>query len=227
VPAQDLGGAVSVARMQAIDAEAITALGIPRLILMEHAGRAVAGAVRRLLPKPASVLVCSGTGFNGGDGLAAARHLHQRGYPVAVVLAGRRAQLREEPAVFAAILERLGVRVQECPGLEQLAAAEQRLAGSRLVVDALLGIGARGAAREPIASLIAAMNRCGATVVSADVPSGLDGDTGAVQGVAVKATATVAFGLVKRGCLLGQGPAHAGRLIVDAITIPPHLLRPT
>ena len=68
------------------------------------------------------------------------------------------------------------------------------------------------------------MNRSGKPIVSADLPSGLDGDTGAVQGIAVRAAATVAFGLAKRGCWLGEGPAHAGRLIVDPITIPATLL---
>ena len=212
--------------MQAIDEAAITALGIPRLLLMDHAGLAVARTVQHVLPTPSPVLVCSGAGFNGGEGLAAARHLRQWGYPVTVVLAGRYDRLREEPAVFAAILKRLEVPVQECAGIEEVAAAERTLAASRIVIDALLGIGARGMVREPLTSLIAAMNRSGKPIVSADLPSGLDGDTGAVQGIAVRATATVAFGLAKRGCWLGEGPAHTGTLIVDAITIPTGLLHP-
>jgi len=95
----------------------------------------------------------------------------------------------------------------------------------RLLIDALVGIGARGTVREPLASLISWMNRSGKPIVAIDVPSGLDADTGLVQGVAVKATVTVTFGLPKRGCLLGQGPAHSGTVMVDSITIPHALLQ--
>ena len=76
--------------MHAIDTAAIETVGIPRLLLMDHAGLAVAHAVRTLIPTPsAPVLVCCGTGMNGGDGLSAARHLHGWGYPLCVVVMGR------------------------------------------------------------------------------------------------------------------------------------------
>jgi NAD(P)H-hydrate epimerase len=72
--------------------------------------------------------------------------------------------------------------------------------------------------------MIRGINASGRPVVAADVPSGLDADTGLVQGVAVRATVTVTFGLPKQGCFLHEGPAHTGALIVDSITIPPALL---
>lgn len=222
--------AISVERMQEIDAAAITTLGIPRLLLMEHAGLAIARAVQGLLPRPAaSVVVCAGTGWNGGDGLAAARHLHERGYAVHVLLAGSVDRLREEPAVYARILQRLGVAIRECGDAEPPSAnvpdeAERLMAQCDVIIDALLGIGAHGPVREPIRSLIAWMNRSAKPIVSADVPSGLDADTGQVQGLAVQAAVTVTFGLPKRGCYLAEGPAYAGSLIVDAISIPRHLL---
>ena len=217
--------------MQDIDAAAIKTIGIPRLLLMEHAGLAIARAVQGLVPNPsASVVVCSGTGFNGGDGLAAARHLHDRGYAVQILLAGSLERLREEPATYATILRRLRLTIRECGGPAWPPAGvpdevERVMAQCDVVVDALLGIGVRGPVREPIRSLIACMNRSAKPIVSADVPSGLDAQTGRVQGVAVNATVTVAFGLPKRGCYLEEGPSHAGSLIVDSISIPRHLLR--
>lgn len=222
--------AISVERMQEIDAAAITTLGIPRLLLMEHAGLAIARAVQGLLPTPAaSVVVCAGTGWNGGDGLAAARQLHERGCAVHVLLAGSVDRLREEPAVYARILQRLGVAIRECgdaepPSTNVSDEAERLLARCDVIVDALLGIGVHGPVREPIRSLIAWMNRSTKPIVSADVPSGLDADTGQVQGLAVQAAVTVTFGLPKRGCCLAEGPSHVGSLIVDSISIPRHLL---
>lgn len=211
--------------MQGIDATAIETLGIPRLLLMEHAGLAVARSARSLLPpSTAPILICCGTGFNGGDGLAAARHLQEWGYALDVLVAGQLDHLRAEPATFAAILQQLGLPVLEVTGPEAWPRVDQALERCGLVIDALLGIGTTGVVREPIASLIERLNRSGKPIIAVDLPSGLDGDTGLVQGVAVRATATVAFGLPKQGCFLQAGPAHVGSLTVDAITIPRTLL---
>ena len=197
---------------------------------MEHAGLAIARAVSSLShdrlaagSEPA-VLVCCGTGYNGGDGLCAARHLHDWGYAPRVVLTGRLEQLREDPLVYARIVQRLGIPLRELTDLEGRGSVERWVESCALIIDALLGIGVRGAVREPAASLIDCINRSGKPIVAADIPSGLDGDTGLPQGRAVHATVTVTFGLPKRGCLIGQGPAHVGTLVVDSITIPRTLL---
>ena len=192
---------------------------------MEHAGLAVARAVRTISSeRPCAVVVCCGTGFNGGDGLAAARHLHEWSYPLRILLTGRLDRLREEPATYAAILQRLGVPLTECHDAQAAASIEPWLREAGVIIDALLGIGSHGTVREPAASLIASMNRSGKPIVAVDIPSGLDGDTGRVQGIAVKATTTVTLGLAKHGCFLHDGPAHTGSLIVDSITMPPTLL---
>jgi NAD(P)H-hydrate epimerase len=211
--------------MAALDARAIEDLGIPRLLLMEHAGLAVARAVaQRHRVADGPVLILCGTGFNGGDGLAAARHLHQWGYALWLVLAGRREALREEPAAFAAILERLGAPLHVVAGEPDLRQAEVWLGECRLVVDALLGAGLRGPVREPAARLIALVNAAGRPVVAVDVPSGLDGDRGEPQGVAVAARVTVTFGRPKQGCVAAGAARYVGELLVDPITLPPNLL---
>ena len=216
---------VSVARMLEIDAAAIKTFGIPRLLLMEHAGLALAHVATSMCPAPGrTILVCCGTGFNGGDGLAAARHLQTWGYPLRLLLTGWADQLREEPAVYARMLQRLGVGVMEVTSPSAVAQVEPWMTECALIIDALLGIGIRGVVREPSASLIERINRSGRPVLAADIPSGLDGDVGLPQGVAVRATKTVAFGLAKQGCVSGEGPAYIGELLVEPIGIPPQLL---
>lgn len=217
--------AVPVARMQALDAQAIEQYHIPRLLLMEQAGFALAQAVRNLLPHEGGrAVICCGLGFNGGDGLAAARHLHAWGIGVRVILAGPACRLREEPAIFARTIEGLGLERLEIKGVPLPVTAERWLTDSDVIVDALLGIGVQQPVREPLVSLIEAMNRAGKPIVAADVPSGLNADTGVVEGIAVRAHTTVTFGFPKQGCRQGAGPQHTGRLWVAPIGFPRALL---
>jgi NAD(P)H-hydrate epimerase len=212
--------------MRQIDEAAIEVIGIPRLLLMEHAGLAVAHAVRHLNPPMArSIVVCCGTGFNGGDGLSAARHLHAWGYALHLLIAGPLSRLSGEPSTYGRMLQRLGLPLTECAGEVVPPQTDSWWSECGLIIDALLGIGVHGPVREPIASLIVRMNRSGKPILAVDIPSGLDADTGRVQGgLAVSASVTVTFGLAKQGCFLEEGPAHTGTLTIDPITIPRHLL---
>jgi NAD(P)H-hydrate epimerase len=210
--------------MQRIDETAIRTLGIPRLLLMDAAGRATANAVMTLVKHPAPVLVCCGLGYNGGDGLCAAWYLSRRAYHPHVVLAGSRAGLKDEPATFATILEHQGIRIHEVTDESQL--DQLRLPADEVaaVVDALLGIGLSGPVRPLQARLIAWMNGLGKPIVSADVPSGLDADRGVPMPVAIRARLTVTFGAPKPGLLKAEGPSYAGNIIVDDIGLPAQLL---
>lgn len=215
----------SVSTMQALDTAAIQTLGIPRLLLMDHAGLALAHAVRQMIPQArACVALVCGSGYNGGDGLCAAWHLTRWGYQPHVLLAATRERLREEPAVFAQILQALKVPVEVVQTPAEVQRCGAILARSQAVVDALLGIGVQGDVQPLHASLIELMNASGKPIIAADVPSGLDADTGSPHGAAVKATATVTFGLPKHGLVRGEGPLHVGQLIVDDIGLPAHLL---
>ncbi|MBI3319779.1 MAG: NAD(P)H-hydrate epimerase [Candidatus Omnitrophica bacterium] len=218
--------------MQRIDERAINEFGIPRLLLMDHAGLAVARAVRAFLehdPIPRrgrafDIAIYCGLGDNGGDGLCAACHLFRWGDRPGVILAGSAHRLHDEPAVYARILHALRIPILEVTSAEQTLTVTRRLAGCRVIIDALLGIGLRGTVRPLQASLIAQMNHAKKPIVSVDVPSGLNADTGWPQELAVRATQTVTFGLPKRGFFRGEGPQHIGMLIVDDIGIPRHLL---
>jgi hydroxyethylthiazole kinase-like uncharacterized protein yjeF len=185
--------------------------GTPGIVLMENAGLAVADAVGALPGK--RVVVVAGPGNNGGDGFVAARHLAERGYEVKVSFVGARAALKGDAAAAA---------VRWSGPVD--AAAPEQLAGCDIIVDALFGAGldreVSGVARQ----MIEATNASPAAVVAVDLPSGINGTTGAVMGIAVKASQTVTFFRKKPGHLLLPGRLHCGALTVADIGIPAGVL---
>ena len=181
--------------------------------LMESAGRAVAEAVAARHPSGSRVVVVAGPGNNGGDGFVAARLLAERGARVEVILLGDVGRLKGDAALAA--------KKWTAP----LAAAEPRtLAGADVVIDALFGAGldrpVEGAAR----ALIEAINAGNAPVYAVDLPSGINGTSGAVLGVAVEATYTITFFRKKPGHLLLPGRFHCGIISVADIGIPASVL---
>ena len=192
--------------MRATDRWAIEDRGVPSLELMERAGEGLARVVAEAVPEGRIAVVC-GKGNNGGDGFVVARLLREAGREVDVLMIAPAEELTDDAR---AVHDR-------CPG-EPFSAA--RLQGADGIVDALLGTGFSGAPRDPVAGAIAAINRCGVPVVAADVPSGVNGSTGEVEGEAVRAAATVAFHAGKPGLWVHPGKAHAGEVRVVDIGIP-------
>ena len=187
-------------------------LGIPGGVLMERAGVAMASiAVERYSPGQA-LLVCGG-GNNGGDGFVIARELHRSGVDVAVL--ATKSEYEGDPATNLETLRNLQVRFIAQEDLD----AELEVA--ELIVDALLGTGFSGEVREKEAGIIEKMNSAQAPVLAVDVPSGVDGTTGEVQGVAASADLTVCAHAVKVGCVISPGREHAGEVAAVDIGIPP------
>jgi ADP-dependent NAD(P)H-hydrate dehydratase / NAD(P)H-hydrate epimerase len=209
-----MDGVLDAERMRAIDAWAIEEQGVPSLDLMEAAGAALAETVRERAGAGPIRVVC-GKGNNGGDGLVAARHLARTGHDVEVVLVWPADELSGDPAANLARLD--GVELVELRDCQ----ARTALAGSGAIVDAIFGTGFEGAPRAPADAAIAAINDCGAPVVAADVPSGVDGATGVAEGTAVKADATVTFHAAKLGHWIAPGRDLRGELVVAPIGIPP------
>jgi hydroxyethylthiazole kinase-like uncharacterized protein yjeF len=188
------------------------AAGMPGIELMENAGRAVADAASRVL-QGRRVVVVAGPGNNGGDGFVAARLLAERGHDVRVAFIGDRQRLKGNAALAAGRWR--GPVEQASPGT---------ITGQELVIDALFGAGLdREVAGLPRA-MIEAMNASGAPVVAIDLPSGVNGTTGAVMGVAVNASQTVTFFRRKIGHLLLPGRLHCGTVQVADIGIPTAVL---
>jgi hydroxyethylthiazole kinase-like uncharacterized protein yjeF len=185
--------------------------GTPGIDLMENAGRAVADAAAA--EQGMRVVVVAGPGNNGGDGFVAARLLAERGFEVRVAFVGDRAKLKGDAARAAALWS--GSTAQAEP---------DTLAGADIVIDALFGAGLDREVDGLARAMIDAMNAAAVPVIAVDLPSGINGTSGAVMGVAVKATRTVTFFRRKPGHMLLPGRTHCGPVTVADIGIPDSVL---
>ena len=210
--------------MRRVDQRAIRELGIPGATLMENAGR---GAAEQILAELSTlgfsrrgvrVAILCGKGGNGGDGFVVARWLKRAGHRVEVFLLARPDELRGDAALKHREMERRAIRTRVVQDDTDLARA---LADADLVVDALLGTGARGAPAPAIARAIEQINTSGRPVVSLDIPSGLPADGEAPAGPVVRALLTTTFAGIKRGLIGAHGRDTAGRVEVVDIGVPP------
>ena len=199
---------LSSAQVKELDRLASERFGIALDWLMEAAGWAAA----RMCDGPTAV-VC-GAGNNGGDGLAAARHLHRWGRLTSVACVDK-ARVRGDALREMQALEKAGVEVSE----------EISFDGAGIVLDAIFGTGLNRAPAGRFAEWIGAINNAGLRVIAVDVPSGLDSDTGVAYSPTVRATSTVTFTLPKTGLLQQDGPSVAGVVTVADIGIPDEALR--
>jgi NAD(P)H-hydrate epimerase len=191
------------AQVAEVDRLAADRFRLPVEWLMEAAGWQVARHCR------GKTAVLCGKGSNGGDGLAAARHLHRWGR-LHSVAALERSAFRGPAEKMAAALEAVGVEIGD----------EPRLEGSVLVLDAIFGTGLNRAPEGKAAAWIEAVNASHRRVVAVDLPSGLEADDGRALAPTVRADVTVTLGLPKAGLLVGAGPALAGEVWLVDIGIP-------
>ncbi len=208
--------------MAAVDAAAIDA-GLPGVALMETAGRAVTAAILDRWGEKGRARILVGKGNNGGDGLVVARTLVGAGWEVELDLFCDPAELIGDAGAQWALIEPMGLVVERIESASQ-AAALDRWNEFTCGVDALLGTGLQGDVREPMRTVIGALNEGPLPVVAVDAPSGLDCSTGRPHGIAVRAVLTVTFGFPKPGLFLGAGPAHTGHLVVAPLGYPPGAL---
>ena len=211
----------SVEQMRAMDRQAGKKLGISEEILMENAGQASfqvlsrewGGGGRRY------VIFC-GNGNNGGDGLVVARHILSGGGIPLVFLVGDPARFRGAAKTNMEIIEKLPVEVVR---VKDVAALRSTVLHSDGIVDALFGTGLDRKVSGIYQEAIELINASGRPVLSLDIPSGVNGETGEVMGTAVRADHTVAFGLPKIGNMLYPGCGLCGRLHVCHLSFPPTL----
>jgi ADP-dependent NAD(P)H-hydrate dehydratase / NAD(P)H-hydrate epimerase len=209
--------------MRRVDARATAELGIPGATLMENAGRGAADALLAALPERGlrarglRLSIVCGRGGNGGDGFVVARRLKRAGARPDVLMVAAPEALRGDAAVKFAEMRRAGVGARV---VEDASAADVALRRSQLIVDALLGTGARGAPAPLVAALIEAINASGRPVVALDLPSGLPADGEPPTGPVVRAWLTPTFAALKLGLVIGAGRELAGRVVVVPIGVP-------
>ncbi len=204
---------LTVKEMYAADQYAVDQ-GVPSLDLMAHAGQACADEIMERVD-PCPTLVLCGPGNNGGDGFVIARLLAAEGWPVTVGLLGDRAALTGDAAAMAAKWDGACVPLDPAVVTDDLG----------LIVDCLFGAGLARPVEGALADLIACVNDSAANIAAVDVPSGVDGNTGAVRGCAIEADFTMTFFRAKPGHLLYPGRTYCGEISVHDIGIPDDAVR--
>ncbi|TET86385.1 NAD(P)H-hydrate dehydratase [Candidatus Aerophobetes bacterium] len=213
---------VTSEEMRRIDKKAIEEIGIPSIVLMENAGLKVADAIERKYGplKEKYVYIFAGSGNNGGDGMVVARHLFNQKVKAKIFLLAEKKNIKGDAATNLAITEKMGIPMREITSPAFMESLEKELAKADIVVDALLGTGAKGAPRGLMKKVIDLINKHSKNTVAVDIPTGVDADRGEVRGEAIKAEYTVSLAYPKRGLYLYPGMDYAGEIEIADIGIP-------
>ena len=210
-----------VEEMRQMDKRAIEEFGIPDAILMENAGNASFYIIRKNMPvKNKRFVVFCGGGNNGGDGLVVARKLHSNGAKVTVFLLSNPQKFKNSAAANYKIALNLGLTMSR---LKNIGDAEAVVAQADAIVDALFGTGLDRKVEGNYYKTIELINNADKPVFSIDIPSGINGNSGRVMGIAVQAHFTTTYGQPKLGNLLYPGFSYGGHLSVTHISFPPRL----
>lgn len=207
---------ISCEEMKAMDSYAIENIGIPSIVLMENAAIKVVDNID--LEKINSFTVVCGVGNNGGDGLAIARHLILNKKKVALFIIGNLDKGTKDFNVNLNILKNMEIEFINIHSEIKLESLKESLIQNDLTIDSIFGIGLTREVGGIFKEVISLINDRSNKTLSVDIPSGLDGDTGEVLGICVKATKTVTFHLAKKGLL--KNKEYTGEIIIEPIGIP-------
>ncbi len=216
-------------QIRELDRRTIEELGLPGAVLMETAGR---GVVRAILARIGGgrgrlATVLCGVGNNGGDGFVIARELLYAGFRVHVWVAGKVDQMSPETALHYKVMKGVGIQGRNIDGKQKqrpgdLKGLHRSLLRSAVIVDALMGIGAKDELRDPVRTLVEQVDgRHDALVVGVDVPSGVSAADGRILGAAARCDLVITMAAAKPGLLLGAGARCAGEVEVVDIGVPP------
>lgn len=212
-------------QVRRIDRLAIERYGIAGLVLMENAGHSAAAITHAAYGPTGRALICCGPGNNGGDGCVIARHLHNLGWTVRLLVTGDPSRMTPDMKTNHAIVEAMKLDATVSALWEAQEAVARSIRRDEIVVDALLGTGFRGEVRSPMAELIEAVNAAAKrALIAVDVPSGLDCDTGLPSNATIRADLTITFVAAKTGFSAPSARPYIGRVEVADIGAPRELL---
>ncbi len=213
---------VTAEEMRAADQAAMNDFGISGLILMENAGLAVVRQAEKMLGDLTgkTIAIFCGGGNNGGDGLVTARHLFNRGCDVRLFYLSDPDIFRGDALTNYTILQKMGIGGCWLTEGSRLDAAKTALYSVDLIIDAIFGTGLRDNVSDVPQAVIHLINESKAPTIACDIPSGLSSFSGKAMGTAVKADATVTFGLCKLGLILPEAKEYVGELVVADISLP-------
>ncbi|MBR6012881.1 MAG: NAD(P)H-hydrate dehydratase [Selenomonadaceae bacterium] len=213
-------------QMHEIDDTAVNDLGLPELSLMESAGHRVAQAAENFLNgvHEKSICILAGSGNNGGDALTAARYLSNMGAKIKIFLVGNKNHRTDSLNVQIRILRGMNLEIQQLETDRAWEKLQVTLRFTDAIIDGILGTGFSGEIRPSALRLIRMINSLSKPVISIDIPSGVEADTGFVGEDAVQADCTISLGLPKICHFICPGANHVGKLLIDDIGIPQKLL---
>lgn len=217
-------------QMAKIDKIAIEKYKIPSIVLMENAALCVLKEIKKTLNGLCSkkVVIFAGKGNNGGDAFAIARHLHNKGALVNIFLLGDVETIKGDARINLEILRKMGVVPTEInshyTNINYMTNMMLFISEADIIIDGILGTGLKGKVKDITKDIIKIINESEKYILSIDIPSGLNGNTGEVMGECVKADKTVTFVLPKVGLFLYPGCEHAGEIIVADIGIPTQII---
>jgi len=217
---------ISSKQMKEIDEKAIVEYSIPGIILMENAGIKMVEVIKNIKKelKNLKVIIIVGKGNNGGDGLVIARHLINSEAMVDVFLLCKPKQFTKDATINFNILTKMKANIFKLVKEEDIERLMESMMDVDVIVDAIYGIGFKGSLDDFENMVVEMVNKNRASIVSVDISSGVEADTGKVYKNAIRANYTVTFSLPKIGQILGRGSEYVGELTIADISIPKNLL---
>jgi NAD(P)H-hydrate epimerase len=214
---------VTTEEMRNFDSITINEFGIPGVVLMENAGRSTFRMIEEIFHgkvENVKVVVICGAGNNGGDGYVIARYLINHGAQVSTFLLSPKDKIKGDALINLRVLEKITNEIYELDGISAINSAVEVWNEADLIVDALLGTGLNSEVRTPFKEAISEINRCSGVIVSVDIPSGVNGDTGKIMGKAIIADYTATYQFCKIGMSIYPGLENCGKIEVMDISIP-------
>ncbi|MCP3942863.1 MAG: NAD(P)H-hydrate dehydratase [Desulfobacteraceae bacterium] len=228
---------VTADQMQRMDHKTINSFGIPGMVLMENAGRGAVDIFIKKFDTPGKqklnkqkIGIFAGRGNNGGDGFVIGRYLMEKGIMTTIFLLSTRDKLTGDAKTNMLLAQKLikktpGAQIIEIQDTKSLNLHKDRILLHDLFIDAIFGTGLHSDVKGFYKEIIELLNRSRQPIFSIDIPSGLNSDTGKIQGVAIKATATATFAFAKAGHILHPGNLHTGNLEIIDIGIPKFIVK--